>query len=362
LLPAGAKVAGWVFHPLGNAAFPRRTHKADYCRAAKSVSDPMAAIGRFRPEGDEATGDTSACAKPGDAALFREISAETDMSDLVPQNTLIRGQRIANGVHGAGEPVVLIHGTPSSSYIWRNVVPELVDTGYKVLLFDLLGYGLSERPWDSAVDTSVTGQVPILKGSLEHWGLDRTHIVAHDIGGAVAQRFCIFNPQSVKSLTLIDTVSFDSWPSKGTNEQMKAGLDMLVKKSDAEHRGHFQNWILSTVHDEERLRAESLATFVNYISGPVGQGSFFQHQVQHYDHKHTSELNDRIGELGKLPVRILWGEDDAWQVVDWAHKLHAAIPGSHLHILPECGHFAMEDKQQTISELLKAFLLAHSGK
>ncbi len=284
------------------------------------------------------------------------------MSELVPENTLIHGQRLANGAHGVGEPVVLIHGTPSSSYIWRNVVPELVDSGHRVHLFDLLGYGLSERPWDPAVDTSVSGQVPILKGLIAHWGLDRIHIVAHDIGGAIAQRFCIFNPESVKSLTLIDTVSFDSWPSKRTNEQMKAGLDALIKKPDEEHREYFRNWILSTVRDEDQMRAGSLETFVNYISGPVGQGSFFQHQVRHYDHKHTSELNDRISELGKMPVQILWGENDAWQVVDWAHKLHAAIPGSLLHILPECGHFAMEDRPGPISELLTAFLLTHSDQ
>lgn len=284
------------------------------------------------------------------------------MRDLVRENILVNGHRIAHGSHGKGEPVVLIHGTPSSSYIWRNVVPDLVAAGYKVHLFDLLGFGVSERPWDQSVDTSVSGQVPILQALLSHWGLDRPHIVAHDIGGAVAQRFCVFNPHKARSLTLIDTVSFDSWPSKRTNEQMKAGLDALIKKPDAEHRAYFRDWILSTVHDKDRIRAGSLDAFVDLISGPVGQGSFFQHQVSHYDPKHTAELDDRLAELGNLPVQIIWGENDAWQVVDWAHKLHAAIPGSTLHILPECGHFAMEDKPAEISNLVKDFLSAHSGQ
>ena len=284
------------------------------------------------------------------------------MRDLVRENILVNGHRIAHGSHGKGEPVVLIHGTPSSSYIWRNVVPDLVAAGYKVHLFDLLGFGFSERPWDQSVDTSVSGQVPILQALLSHWGLDRPHIVAHDIGGAVAQRFCVFNSHKARSLTLIDTVSFDSWPSKRTNEQMKAGLDALIKKPDAEHRAYFRDWILSTVHDKDRIRAGSLDAFVDLISGPVGQGSFFQHQVSHYDPKHTAELDDRLAELGNLPVQIIWGENDAWQVVDWAHKLHAAIPGSTLHILPECGHFAMEDKPAEISNLVKDFLSTHSGQ
>ena len=165
-----------------------------------------------------------------------------------------------------------------------------------------------------------------------------------------------------RSLTLIDTVSFDSWPSKRTNEQMKAGLDALIKKPDAEHRAYFRDWILSTVHDKDRIRAGSLDALVDLISGPVGQGSFFQHQVSHYDSKHTVELDDRLAELGNLPVQIIWGENDAWQVVDWAYKLHAAIPGSTLHILPECGHFAMEDKPAEISNLVKDFLSTHSGQ
>ncbi|MCZ6863281.1 MAG: alpha/beta hydrolase [Alphaproteobacteria bacterium] len=284
------------------------------------------------------------------------------MRDLVRDNSLIGGYRIAHGTHGDGEPVVLIHGTPSSSYIWRHVVPELVEAGHRVHLFDLLGFGLSERPWNPTVNTSVSGQVPILENLLSLWGLDRTHIVAHDIGGAIAQRFCIFSPQRVKSLTLIDTVSFDSWPSKRTSQQMKAGLEASIKKPDSEHRDHFRSWILSTVHDETRIRAESLETFVEFISGPIGQASFFQHQVSHYDHRHTSELNDRLHELSNMPVQILWGENDAWQVVDWAHRLHAAIPGSTLHILPECGHFAMEDKPAEISTLVKRFLATHTTR
>ena len=283
------------------------------------------------------------------------------MTNLVPDNTLILGNRIAHGVHGEGEPVVLIHGTPSSSFIWRNIVPALLKTGHKVHLFDLLGYGLSERPWSADVDTSVSGQVPILAALVTRWALDQVHVVAHDIGGAIAQRFCIFHPQAVKSLTLIDTVSFDSWPSKRTHEQMRAGLDILIKKPDSEHREHFRDWILSTVHDQTRLRAESLETYVDYISGPVGQGSLFQHQVSHYDHKHTSELTSRLKDLRELPVQILWGEDDAWQVVDWAYKLQAAIPGSSLRVLPECGHFAMEDKPEEVSRLLIEFVQEHAA-
>jgi len=90
------------------------------------------------------------------------------METIATENVLIDGTRIANGVYGEGEPVVLIHGTPSSSLIWRNIFPNLVTAGFKVHVFDLLGYGLSERPWDLAIDTPISGQVQILEGLLSH--------------------------------------------------------------------------------------------------------------------------------------------------------------------------------------------------
>lgn len=96
---------------------------------------------------------------------------------IAPRHILIDGARVAYGVHGTGEPVVLIHGTPSLSYIWRNVMPGLVAAGYKVHLFDLLGYGLSERPRDPVVDTSMTAQTGVLRALLDHWSLESTHLI-----------------------------------------------------------------------------------------------------------------------------------------------------------------------------------------
>ncbi|MDJ0614770.1 MAG: alpha/beta hydrolase [Rhizobiaceae bacterium] len=278
------------------------------------------------------------------------------MAHLVDQHVLINGARIAHGVHGAGDPVVLLHGTPSSSYIWRNILPTLVEAGYKVHMYDLLGYGLSERPQDPNIDTSVTGQVPILEGLLDVWGLNDFHFIAHDIGGGVAQRFGIQSPDRLRSLTMIDVVSFDSWPSKRTREQMQAGLEILIKATDADHREHFRDWLYSTVQNKHRLAETSMETYLDFICGPVGQGSFFQHQVMHYDPKHTDEIAPRYAELGQKPVQLIWGENDAWQVVDWAHKLNKAIPGSELHVLEDCGHFAMEDQPEKISTLLTDFL------
>ncbi|KFA64799.1 hypothetical protein S40285_01386 [Stachybotrys chlorohalonatus IBT 40285] len=281
------------------------------------------------------------------------------VNPIVNENVLIRDSRIAYGIHGSGAPVVLIHGTPSSSLIWRNIVPKLVQAGYKVHVFDLLGFGLSERPWDSSIDTSISGQVPVLEGLLSHWGLEKFHMVAHDIGGGIAQRFSVLSTKRVLSLTMIDVVSYDSYPSKRTKQQMEAGLEALIRKPHDEHRDHFKEWLLSAVQNPIRLEQTCLDDYLDYICGPIGQASLFEHQIRHYDPKHTMEIAGRLGELEKIPVQLIWGADDAWQVVDWAHRLQAAIPGSRLHVVEDAGHFSPEDQPEQISELLTSFIEAH---
>lgn len=272
-----------------------------------------------------------------------------DRNALLHEHAVIGGHRIAHGTHGSGEPVVLVHGTPSSSYIWRGVVPSIVAAGYRVHVFDLLGYGLSERPWDTAADTSITGNVAILEGLLDVWGIDGFHLVAHDIGGGVAQRFAVEHASRLRSLTLIDVVSFDSYPSPRTREQMSEGLDVLAKKSDRDHRTHFTRWLLSTHSSPDNFDPAALREYVDYISGPIGQPSFFVHQVAHYDPRHTLEISDRLGELAGIPVRLVWGADDAWQTLERGRALHGAIPGSELHIIADCGHFSPEERPTEVA-------------
>lgn len=283
------------------------------------------------------------------------------MRSLIPNDVLINGARIAFGVHGPadGPPVALIHGTPASALLWRKTAPALADSGYRVHLYDLLGFGWSERPWDPAVDTSVSGQGPVLDRLLAHWGLERVHLIGHDIGGAIALRHAVARPESVASLTVMDPVSFDSWPSPRTRRQMRDGLESLLAKPDAEHRAHFQEWLLSAVSDKAAFERDALAPLLAFISGPIGQASLFQHQIRHYDARHTLDIAERLGGLADLPVQILWGAEDAWQAVDWARRLQAAIPGARLEILPEAGHFLMEDQPDRVIAHLIDHVRAH---
>ena len=138
-------------------------------------------------------------------------------------------------------------------------------------VFDLLGCGLSERPSNPEVNASVSGKAPMLEGLMTHWGLNEANVVSRDIGGAVEQRSCVLSPSRVRSLRLIEVVSFDSLASSRTLEQMQEGLDLLIGKPGREHREHIREWLLSTANNKRRLSESALDTFLDFISGPVGQ-------------------------------------------------------------------------------------------
>lgn len=277
-------------------------------------------------------------------------------NDLLNQPVIIGGRRIAAGCHGEGIPVVLLHGTPAHSIIWRNVVPTLVDAGLKVHVFDWLGFGASEFPRNQ--DTSVAAQRVLLEQLLNHWGLERTHMIAHDIGGAVALRLAIEAPQRLLSLTIADIVSYDSWPSPSWRTIREHYSEHAVMDAE-EHRKLMIRQLRMAVFNKAIMQGELLEAYLAPITGLIGQQAFFKNQVAHYDSRYTDDFAQRLPQLN-LPVQILWGEQDEWQPSSYAHRLHNDIPGSTLQLIDNAGHFLMEDQPQVFAEKASAFIHSKS--
>lgn len=278
-------------------------------------------------------------------------------ADLLTEQVIIEGHRIAAGRHAARGPakgdLVLLHGTPSHSYIWRQVAPQLQAEGYNIHLYDLLGFGRSERPL--AADTSVGGQGPILTALLRHWGLERPHLVAHDIGGAIGLRQAVFHPDSLASLTVIDTCSYDSWPSPTWRTIIDEHLASYSALPAEQYRALLTRQLRMTLHDKSRMQGPVLEAYLAPINGPLGQASFFHHQVRHYDSRYTLEIAPRLKDIA-CPVQILWGAEDLWQPLHWAKRLAADIPGARLTVVPEAGHFLMEEAPEATVEAVTRFL------
>jgi haloalkane dehalogenase len=116
---------------------------------------------------------------------------------------------------GAGADVVLLHGVPVSSFLYRKVLPVLADQGLRATAFDFPGLGLAERPED--FDYSWSGLTSWTGAAIDALGLERVHLVVHDIGGPIGFEWAIRNPDRVLSMTVlnsfVDVASFRRpWP------------------------------------------------------------------------------------------------------------------------------------------------------
>lgn len=272
---------------------------------------------------------------------------------ITDQHLLVDGARIAYADRGTGWPVVFVHGTPAHSYLWRNVAPRVEAAGYRTIVYDLLGYGASERPIDC--DTSVARQVEVLDGLRSQLGLDRCTLVGHDIGGAIAQHVALQAESGLDRLVLIDTVSYDSWPS----ETWRAIIDAHLADYEAMPREDFEallaRQLRMTVADPSRMGGEVLEAYLAPHRSRLGQESFFEHQVRHYDARYTEELTDRLSDMA-LPVRLLWGAQDRWQPLSYGYRLASDIPGAELTVIQNGGHFLMEDAPDRVATELLDFL------
>jgi haloalkane dehalogenase len=105
---------------------------------------------------------------------------------------------------GDGDPVVLMHGLPSSSFLYRKVIPELAARGLHGLSFDLPGLGFAERP--SGFDYTFTGLGRFAVAAVDALDLNDFHLVVHDAGGPVGFELAAAIPGRVRSLTLLNTV------------------------------------------------------------------------------------------------------------------------------------------------------------
>lgn len=279
------------------------------------------------------------------------------MQSILDRHLLVDGVRIAYTDVGVGPPVVLIHGTPSHAFLWRAVLPALVKAGYRVLALDMLGYGQSERPLDQ--DTSVAAQAVLLDQLLDAWHLADANIVGHDIGGAVALILATTHPEHVSTLTLIDTVSYDSWPSATWRTIIENHLQDYAAMPIAEFRAMMERQLRMTVFHKELMSGTVLEAYLAPLLSDLGKQSFFLHQVQHYDSRYTEAIMPELPGL-TMPVQIIWGAADEWQPVQYAHRLQQDIPTANLTIVPHAGHFLMEDAPDQVTKVIRQFLREHT--
>jgi pimeloyl-ACP methyl ester carboxylesterase len=249
---------------------------------------------------------------------------------------------------GDGPPVVLVHGTPFSSWVWRDVAVALA-AERTVYVYDLVGYGASEKR--EGQDISLAAQGRVLAGLLAHWGLDRPAVVAHDIGGATALRAHLLHGAAYARLALVDVVAQAPWGSD-FYRLVRDHPEVFAQLPGALHKGLLGPYVSSASH--RGLSAATVDAYAAPWRGEVGQAAFYR-QVAQGDVRHTDEVEPRYGELA-LPVLVCWGDEDTWLPPTKGEQLAAAIPGARLQPIRGAGHLVQEDAPAQLTVALTRFL------
>ena len=264
----------------------------------------------------------------------------------------IAGARLyyyAAGSRGAVEPIVLLHGFPTSSHLWNEVVP-LLPEGHRIVVLDLLGYGRSDRPLGKPV--TLKAHADRVLGMLDALSINYACIVGHDLGGGVAQMLAVRAPTRVSKLCLVNSVAYGDWPVR----ELKLARAMLPLT-----RHLPQSWGITMLRTD-MLRgyadgargARSIDRYIKPFTTPEGRDTFAEH-LSALDSSETMAIAPRLRDI-VAPTAIVWGREDPFLSKSIGERLHRDIPDSTLEILPGCSHFTPEEAPErvalSISQLL----------
>ncbi len=251
---------------------------------------------------------------------------------------------------GDGADVVCLHGVPTSSFLYRRVLPVLADEGLRGTAFDFPGLGLAERP--DVFDYTWSGLATWTGEAIDALGIDRCHLVVHDIGGPIGFEWAIRNPERVLSITVLNTLvevaSFRRpWPMhpfsiKGLGEVwLRASPRFLfseifysqgiAKRAQVPRSDIYAHIALLRLHDRGRA-------FLKIMRG-------FE-LTQEKERFFKEGLAER-----SYPVRAVWGERDPALGIDKLEAVQRAFDLEDAILLP-AKHFLQEDHAAEVGQAI----------
>lgn len=258
---------------------------------------------------------------------------------------------------GKGDTVVLVHGNPTWSYYYRNLLRTL-SRRFRVIVPDHMGCGLSDKP--SEYDYTLENHIANLQSLLEYLGVSRTSMVVHDWGGPIGigatagervelQRLAILNTAAFRATRIPLRISICRWPVigkllvQGLNAFAGAALFMAVNKKmnrqTAEGYLHpYSNW-----HNRR-----AIYEFVKDIP--------LQTTHRSYETLVRIEKRLRVMKESDIPAAIFWGGTDFCFNDYFYEQWKKHLPQAEFHYYPEWGHYLLEDGKGEIEKIIEEFL------
>jgi haloalkane dehalogenase len=255
-------------------------------------------------------------------------------------------EAVPEGWSDGGSAAIAVHGYPTSSYLWRNVLPALADAGYRAVAPDLPGFG------DSPADLPGTWerQIENLDRFRRALGIDHAALIVHDWGGLIGLRWACDNRGATTALVITDTGFFPdgrwhgmakSLKTEGEGEQI---LESMQRDLFAMGLRHVSPGVPDDAIDE-------------YYKA-YGDDDRKQSQLDLYRSGEFSKLEPYRGKLAELalPTLLLWGAKDQFAPVGGGYRFQKEIPGAELIVLDDAGHFLMEDEPGRVAAEIAGFL------
>jgi pimeloyl-ACP methyl ester carboxylesterase len=266
----------------------------------------------------------------------------------LPEAYAFEGRSVRYGVVGDGPPLVIVHGTPWSSFNMRHLVKAL-SKDFAVHYYDLIGYGQSDK---MPGDVSLGIQNQILDELIDHWGLQNPPIIGHDFGGATVLRTHLLNARAFEKIVLIDPVLLSPWGSPFF-QHVKEHEEAFAGVPDYIHEAIVRAYINTAAF--KPIDKETMDMTVHPWTGSNGKSAFYR-QIAQADSVFTDEVQPLYSQITQ-PVMILWGKEDTWIPLNRGKLLHEMISGSLFHVIPDAGHLVIEEQPKLLVDKIQSFLI-----
>ena len=237
------------------------------------------------------------------------------------------------------KPLVLVHGLGARATDWTPLIPALAAHGYHVYALDLLGYGDSPRPRDG--DTSLATEERITAGFLDAMHLDRPDVAGWSMGGWIAMKLALDEPQRVRRLLLYDTAGLYfviDFPHTLFTPTDRAGFNAMVERIEPNQpRMRIPGFVVpGMLRRFAKNRGSVDSSFHSMLTG-------------------REMLDFRVHAL-KMPVLIVWGTEDKLTPLATGLRLHELVPQSVFLGVRGCGHMAAAECAKQVLPVTEQFL------